>query len=143
MFRVTFIVTNVELVIVHYSRLLKLPSERNCGRRGSNSFRSAHDFRPSRVSNNHTSSFQVSQKKDHEKHPFWFAFHCQYSHQCYQCKLHLNHSGRKTISCHSLPIGSLTQLFTACLEHPSSLASSLGEPARLIASSFVMGKLYR
>jgi hypothetical protein len=56
MFRVTFVVTNVELVIVHYSRLLKLPSERNGGRRGSNSFRSAHDFRPSRVSKHFTST---------------------------------------------------------------------------------------
>ena len=48
---VTHVVTNVKLVVMHSSPF-HTPLKETAAGEGGNSFRSAHDFRPSRVSNN-------------------------------------------------------------------------------------------
>jgi len=50
MMRVTFVVTNVELVIVHIARFLQPLREETSGRRRGNSFRFGDQAKPSRVS---------------------------------------------------------------------------------------------
>ena len=56
---VTHVVTNVKLVVMHSSPF-HTPLKETAAGEGGNSFRSAHDFRPSRVSNNLKRTTQVS-----------------------------------------------------------------------------------